>query len=442
MKPLEEAHIAIIDAGNFVSLSEGLSRSFGKVSYYSPYESEFLEIEKCVIGDGCDGFDRVDEYMDPEFFNSVDCWAFPDVGFGGFQRYLRSLGKLVWGSMGASDLELFRTRFIKTLYDVGLPVIESHRIQGLTALDEFLKAAKGEWWIKLNRYRGNFETTKHSSYPHSRLLLDRLAVVFGPMKERIVFVVQKAIKDEEDSPVLEVGYDGWMVTSPDGEPQFPPCSFQGEEGKNELYLGSLLDWEELPDDVRLVNEKIAPILASYGYRNFWATEIRIKDGVPYFIDPTARMAGMTMEHNLRSCSNLARVIYEGAQGKIVVPEFLDPFAAEATLHYTGEKDGWKFLEVPESLQDWVWLYRYCCIEGMYHFPPHKSDELGVVCGSGDTIEQAIESLNEHFEELSYQPVKIETAGFVDLLKQIKAGEDEGIMFSDQEVPSPESIVAD
>lgn len=440
MKPLEEAHVAIIDSGAFVALAERLSRSFGKVSYHSPHQQEFLAIERCVIGDGCDGFQRVDEYMDPDFYNSVDVWLFPDIEFGGLQRFLRSQGKLVWGSMGASDLELFRTRFIKTLHEVGLPVIESHRIEGLTALDTFLKSAEGEWWIKLNRYRENFETTKHSSYLQSQRLLEHLALVFGPMKERIIFVVQRAIKDEEDSPVLEVGYDGWMVTSPDGEPQFPPCSFQGEEAKNELYLGSLLDWEELPDEVRLVNEKMGPVLATYGYRNFWATEIRIKDGVPYFIDPTARMAGMTMEHNLLTCSNLPEVIYEGAQGKIVAPKFLSPFAAEATLHYTAEGESWKSFKVPKNLNDWVWLYRYCCIDGVFHFPPHKSDELGVVCGNGDTIEGSIENLKEHFDELSDQPVTIDFAGFADLLKHIQSGEDEGIGFSDQNVPSPAVVI--
>ena len=442
MKPIEEAHACVIDAGTFVALAERLSRTFGKVSYHSPYEQEFLGIERCVIGDGCEGFDRIDEYMEPDFFKSVDLWIFPDIGFGGLQRFIRSQEKLVWGSMGASDLELFRTRFINTLHQNGLPVIESHRIQGLSQLDRFLKSAEGEWWIKLNRYRDNFETSKHSSYLHSKPLLERLALTFGPMQEHIVFVVQRAIKDEEDSPVLEVGYDGWMITSPEGKPQFPPCSFQGEEAKNELYLGSLLDWEELPDGVRFVNEKIAPLLAQYRYRNFWATEIRIKDGVPYFIDPTARMAGQTMEHLLTTCSNLPEVIYEGAQGNIITPEFTHQFAAEATIHYTGETEGWKALEVPDSLADWVWLYRYCCIDGAYHFPPHKSDELGVICGNGDTIEEAIENLHEHFEELSDQPVKINTAGFADLLKQIKAGEDEGVMFSDQEVPAPETIIAD
>ncbi len=431
MKPIQEAHVCVIDAGTFVPLADVLSKSFGKTSYYSPFEEEFLKLGRCVIGDGCEGFERVDEYMDPDFFNTVDLWVFPDIGYGGFQRYLRSLGKLVWGSMGASDLELFRTRFLTVIHQQGLPVVKSVRCVGLTELSEHLKHVENKW-VKLNRYRGDMETWHHIDYTHSQRMLEHLAFVFGPMKDHVVFVVQDPIEGDDDSPVLEVGYDGWTV---DGE--FPAYSYQGYELKNQLYLGSLLASDELPDEVAFVNSKMAPVLREYGYRNFWATEIRIKDGVPHFIDPTARMAGQTMEHLHETCTNLAEVIYQGAAGELVVPEFSSPFAAEATLHYTAETDGgWKTLVVPESVRPWVKLYRYCCVDGVYQFPPHKSDELGIVAGAGESVEEAIEDLKAHFEELQNEPVSIEIEGFAKLISQIEDAEAEDVKFSDEPLPEP------
>ena len=431
MKDISEVHCCVIDAGTFVPLADRMARTCRKVSYYSPFESEYLGIERCVIGDGCDRFERVDEYMDPDFFDTVDLWIFPDIGFGGFQRYLRREGKLVWGSMGASDLELFRTRFLKVLRDVGLPVVPSIKIVGLTALAEHLQKVEDKW-VKINRYRDNMETWHHIDYLHSQRELERLALAFGPMKEHVVFVVQDAINSEDGKPVVEAGYDGWTVDS-----EFPDESYYGYEAKNQLYLGSLMAWKDLPEEVRYVNESIAPILASYGYRNFWATEIRIKDGVPWFIDPTARMAGQTMEHLLETCTNLPDVIYRGAAGDLIKPEFSDPFAAEATLHYTAESDGgWKTFQVPEAIEQWVKLYRYCKIDGVYQFPPHKSDELGVISGSGETVQKAIEDLKEHFEALSDEPVKIDTAGFADLIEQIEDAEREGVEFTEDELPDP------
>lgn len=431
MKEISEAHACVIDAGTFPEMAEVLSRSFARTSYYSPWESEFLCIDKCVIGDGCDGFDRVDDYMDPDFFNTVDLWVFPDIGYGGLQRYLRSLNKLVWGSMGASDLELFRTRFLSVIHKAGLPVVASTRCNGLTELASHLKGVKNKW-VKINRYRGNMETWHHIDWDHSVRMIEHLACVFGPMKEYVIFVVQDAIEGDEENPVLEVGYDGWTV---DGN--FPVLSYQGYEAKNQLYLGSLLAADDIPQPVRFVNEAMAPTLEQYGYRNFWATEIRIQDGTPYFIDPTARMAGQTMEHLHETCTNLADVVYRGAAGELVVPEFSAPFAAEATLHYTAETDGgWKTLKVPESVRDWVKLYRYCCIDGIYQFPPHKSDELGVVCGRGDTVEEAINDLKDNFSEIENEPVSIDLSGFAKLIEQIEDAEAEGVGFSDKPLPDP------
>lgn len=432
MKPIEEIHSCVVDAGTFIPLAEMMGQKVQRSSYYSPFEQEYLGIERCVIGEGFPNFDRVDEFMEPDFFDSVDLWIFPDIGYGGFQKYLRRAGKLVFGSMGASDLELYRTMFLRVLKECGLAVVPSVTLRGLTELSDHLKNVDDKW-VKINRFRDNMETWHHIDWLHSEREIEHLAEVFGPLKEGIMFVVQDAIKGDPESPVLEVGYDGWCI---DG--WFADLSFQGYELKNKLYLGSLLDYEELPEAVREVNEKFSPALKDYGYRNFFASEIRIKDDTAYFIDPTARMAGQTMEHLLDTCTNLAEVIYQGAQGEIIKPEFSAKFAAEATLHYTGEaSDGWKTFSVPKEIERWVKLYRCCCVDGVYQFPPHKSDELGVVNGTGDTVAAAIDNLKEHLSELSNEPVRIDIEGFADLINQIKEAEDEDVKFSDQPLPSPE-----
>lgn len=435
MKEIEDIVCCVVDAGTFIPLADMMGHRVAKAFYYSPFEQEYLGIERCCVGDGMPHFERLDDFLDPEVFDTVDLWCFPDIGFGGLQRDLRRRGKLVFGSMGASDLELFRTRFIKTVEGVGLPMVHSQKCVGLTALDDYLFETKRKW-VKINRYRDNMETWFHIDYQHSQRELERLAAVFGPLKEHVIFVVQDEIEEEDGEPVLEVGYDGWCI---DG--QFPPSSFQGYEKKNELYLGSELAESEQPEEVRLVNERFAPVLADYGYRNFWATEIRIKDKVPYFIDPTPRMAGQTMEHLLETCKNLPEIILAGAQGEVLKPNFTAGFAAEATLHYksNGQGSEWKTFRVPKEAEPWTKLYRCCFCDGAYQFPPHRSDELGVVTGAGDSIEGAVADMQEHFEALKDEPVSIEMSGFVDLLEQIQTAQGEGVKFTDQPIPAPEAV---
>lgn len=419
----DEVTAVVFDYGTFLDLAAKLSETYKKVYFFSPFEQEYQDVKKCVIGTGLPNVERVDEYMD--LIDEVDLWIFPDIAFGGLQRYLRSIGKAVWGSFGASDLELYRTRFLDMLEEVGLPVAPSKVIEGLSALDAHLKTVKDKW-VKVNRFRANIETFHHLDHEHSVPMLRYLADEFGGVSDKIVFIVQDPIPDAQ-----EVGYDGFCI---DGK--FPQRSFQGFEKKNELYLGSCLEKEEMPEMVQRVNEAIAPILKEYGYRNFLATEIRNE----FFIDPTPRHAGQTQEHLQDTCTNLAEVIWAGANGELLEPEFKAKVAAEATLHYTGCDEDWKVLRISKEAKPWFRLTGYCQEGDLFHFPPGKNDEVGVVIGSGDTVEDAIEDLKEHLALAGDEPIRCDMKGFVDIVADIKKAEKDGVHFTDKPLPSVASLV--
>lgn len=424
MKETKDVVCLIADYGYFPSLAEALSHHYKKVYYYSPTETEFKDINRCVIADGLPNVERLDNFLAPERLKEIDLFVFPDLDFGSLQQHLKSLGKAVWGSMGGSDVEMSRSKFLKFVDEIGLPVAKSKVITGLTALSDYLKEHK-DCWVKLNKFRAQQETFYHQDYAHTARTLEKLAYQFGSTKELITFVVQ----DHIETP-LEIGYDGWTV---DG--QYPVQSFAGYELKNELYLGSLLDYSDLPEQVQQVNSALAPYLKKIGYRNFMSTEIRIKDGTPYFIDPTMRCAGLTMEHQQENCLNLGDVIWHGANGEMIIPKFKHKFAAEATLHYSGEGSVWKTITVPDKVRQWIKLSNFCAIDGAYHFPPADLDELGVVIGLGDTVEESIEHLKSNLGELSDEPVYIHTEGFIELLDTIRSAEKEGIKFSDDPIPT-------
>jgi len=433
MKPVEEVTACVVDFGTFISVGEKLAETMRTVYYHSPMETEYRDIRNCVNGDGLDRLKRLSDIFDPEIFETIDLFVFTDIGFSGLQKYLRSIGKAVWGQMGATDLELNRDFFLDVLKGVGLPIVHSEVIVGISALAEYLKENDNKW-VKVNQYRANMETWHHENYEHSQSTLANLAVIFGGLKEYITFVVQDDIESD-----MEVGYDGWCI---DGN--YPAYSFQGYEKKNELYLGSVMADEDLPDEIKTVNEAMSPVLAHYGYRDWWATEVRVADGVPYFIDPTPRMPGQTGEHQLESIVNFADLIWRGANGIIVKPEFAWQFAAEATLHYDKNTkdsmidDEWKTLDIPEEALRWTKLYHYCKINGLYQFRPHHCDEIGVVVGGGDSVESAIENLTDNLALLKGLPIHANVGGFASLIECIKEAEKEGIKFGGR-IPKPEAI---
>lgn len=429
MKDLSDITVCVVDYGKFILLAEAFAGKAAKTYYYSPTEREFEDINDAVKGDGLPEIHRIDNFFNPAAIDEIDLFVFPDIGCGGTQKYLRSIGKAVWGAMGANVLELSRTKFLSFLDDCGLPKVHNEIITGLEDLREHLKNVNDKW-IKVNRYRACMETYHHIDYAHSAAKLDELAVRFGGLQNGVTFVVQDAIKSD-----VEIGYDGWTV---DGK--FPSSSFQGYELKNELYLGSLLEYSKLPKQVRYINEAMSPMLKEHGYRNFIATEIRIKDDVPYFIDPTLRMAGLTQDQIPETCSNIADVIWQGANGILIEPEYISKFVAVATMHYEGHvPHHWFSISIPKDYRRWFKLYHFCFYEGAYHFAPsvpYETDEAGTVIGIGDTIEDAIFDLKDHFALLESEPLHIHSEGFYDLIKQVQSAEKQGVEFTDQTVPEP------
>src|SRR5207245_8769388 len=129
-KQVKDVVCCVIDYGTFISLAEKLGETMKRVYYHSPFEEEFQDIRECIKGTGLEGIVRLDNFLDPDIFEEIDLFVFPDIGYQGLQRHLRSLGKAVWGQMGGNELELSRDFFLKTVEEAGLRVIPYERIIG------------------------------------------------------------------------------------------------------------------------------------------------------------------------------------------------------------------------------------------------------------------------------------------------------------------------
>ena len=429
---LSEKTVCVVDSGYFISLARKLSQTFKKVYYCTPTDKEFLSINDDTMGSGFPEIEKIDgyEFMRPEILKTIDLFCFPDIGYAPIQSYLKSIDKYVWGSFDATELEINRTLFLKTIKDLRLPVTPYKEIKGVTALCEYLQTVQKKW-IKVDKYREQMETWFHRDFVHSESQLNHLAVIFGGAKETVSFVVQDEITTD-----LETGSDLWTI---DGK--YPSKYFQGYEKKNDLYIASLLPSSEMPKDVITINEKLSPLFKKYGYRNFFATEIRVRGDKPFFIDPTFRLPGMSGEQILETCSNLAYVIWYGAQGIFIEPEYAYKYAVTASAYYEGEcgEDGWAIVRVPKETERWIKFAHCSFIDGNYHFPCEAKD-LGVVIGAGNTLIEAFEMLKKNMDSLKDEPVYFKTKGFLGLFKSIRNAEKNGIKFSDDKLPEDKEIL--
>jgi hypothetical protein len=426
MSELSGKTICVCDNGMFLPLALKLAPHFSRAFFWSPWEKAFPVVYDDICGEGFDEIIRVESPF--EYLSEIDLFVFPDVGFADLQLHLESIGKRVWGSRKGSELELRRAFFKKVQAQVEMEVPPYKAVRGMTALKEYL-ADHPDTYVKMSRYRGMGETFHHLNMEVSGPVLDKLALKFGPLKEEVPFVVEDTIETD-----IEVGWDSWNI---DG--QWPSIGVQGFETKDRSLIGSVQKYEDAPEEVASINEALSAMLKPYRYRNFFSSEIRIKDEKSFLIDPTCRAPTPCIEGQMEIWGNLAEVIWHGAKGEVIEPEPLAPFFVECIIDHKQDEEQWRVLQVPKEAEQWVKLYSACKHGDLYCLPPlpHSSDAVGAVVGIGQTIEKAIEHLKKTVELLKDQPVTVHTDALYDTLVEIQKAEQQGIEFTDKEVPEPE-----
>lgn len=379
----------VYDNGVFAELAVTLSKSFGRVIYYCPWTSGMPKSNARLIGSGIDGVERVDDPW--SCYDEVDIWVFPDCYESGLQEHLVKHGKRVWGGRSGAELELERPKSKEVSRKLGIDIGPYKVVTGLDALRKHLKANKDQW-VKISGTRGDMETFGAPSYEKAEPRLDELEHKLGALKKIMEFTVEEGIND-----AVETGYDGFCI---DGK--FPKAAMTGVEVKDEAYLMKTVRWDELPEQVRSVNQKLSPALKRYGYRGFISTEVRCtKDGKAYLIDPCCRAGSPPNELYQVMMENLAEAIWYGAQGTVIEPEFKAKWGAEVLLISEWADENWMHVSFPDKIREFVKLRNFCVIDGEYYVIPQWTGcaEIGAVVALGDTPDQAIENCKKIAEQV-------------------------------------------
>lgn len=431
MTDLKSKVALVVDNGLFVSFAQMLSREFGRVLYWTPWQSGFPKSNDRLIGQGLKGIERVNELFD--VVESADIVIFPDVYMGDLQVYLEQQGKRVWGARYGEELELDRWGLKKFLAKVGLPVPPAKRVVGIEKLREYLKE-NGDKWVKVSLVRGDFETRYAKNYRLIEPWVDHLEHKLGAKKFIEEFIVEDAIE-----PAVEIGYDGYTI---DGK--WPAQAILGYEIKDCGFIGVVRPYGELPEPVRDVNKHLENVLAKYRYRGNFSTEIRYTPkGESFLIDPCARLGSPPSEVYQELYSNWGQIIWDGAIGKMVNPEAIAKYAVEALIHSSWADKEWAPIYFPEEVRQWVKLRNHTIIGGKDYVVPQDVGlpEIGAVVGIGDTLIDAIKTCKAHADQIEGFDIDVKLSSIGDALKEIEQAEELGIGFSDDALPTIEEVNA-
>lgn len=444
MDDLSSVSCCVWDYGYNLPLARRLAREFGRVQYFRPWKDTEPETVKLAVGTGYSDVERVRHFYDAIADN--DLFVFPDIYDSDLQRDLVNRGKRVWGSRKGERLEYDRSFFLRTLEEIGLPVPEWKVIQGVDELEKFCLDNDG-WWIKLN-LRGDDETWKHQRWDFTQRRIEAYRHRWGPIANDITFTAVKHIDTE-----IEAAYDGFLVTSADGLPQFPEIGFLGYEHKNLSHILTAIPYEDFPESVRSVNDKFAPVAAKYFVRSAFGTEVKIHvdekgNETDYFLDATMRQPSPPGEIIMEQVTNLGEFFWHGSIGESIPLEIEEQFGVQVILYSECSRSNWCPVEFPEELDRWVKISRACFRDGMNQIIPDVSvsgryegiERIGSVVALGKTIQEAIDLAKEYCDEIDGVSITNEVDSLAEVLRRIHEGEKLGIEFTDQKVPEPASII--
>jgi hypothetical protein len=404
---LSDKKVLVYDGGGlFVSLALRLAatKAFASVDYFREWEDGFCDGTELTVGSGLEefGVNRVRHFW--PVLNDYGLFVFPDCWNGDLQEYLRSIGKRVWGAGSKGYLEQSRWRTKQLLGKIGLPLNDATQIHGMDNLRAYLKENENVF-VKISTYRGMAETFPSPNYVQVKSQLDELEGKYGPIMELIDFIVEKDIPKAD-----EVGYDGYCI---DGE--FPDNAFYGFEIKNKAYIGKLVDYDELPDDVKQTNTALSYEMD--GYRQFWSTELRNK----FLIDVTARHASPAGETFCQAFDNLPEILWEGAGGVLVNAESTGKFVAQIILSSPWAETHPLAIQFPEAIRESVKIYNHCRINGVDYCinDDTHAKEIASVVAVGNSLEEVSAQAKKLAEQVAGYQLKANTDALDEAIKEMQ-----------------------
>lgn len=411
-----ETVACFVDNGLFTDFALRLAPSFKHFYYWSPWANSFPKSNALLPGDGFDEMERVRGLFDA--IEKSDLIIFPDVYYGDLQEHLVRQGKLVWGSRKGEFLELNRMGAKALLKKYGVNPSEAEAVHGMADLREYLKAHENVW-VKVSTVRGDMETFKSDTYELSEPKLDELEHKLGAKKLIAEFVIEPDI-----NPAVEWGIDAFTI---DG--QWPVRTFSGLEIKDLGFVGRVMEWQEIPQYLRDPNEKLSPYFKDKQYRGFFSTELRILDDrTTYLIDPCCRLPSPPNEIQQMIFDNWPEIILRGAQGEMADPNPTAKYGVCAMIHSSWADKAWQAVYFPEDIRPFVKLRNHCRIEGVDYCVPGEVGlpEIGAVIGLGETLDEAIEQLEENAEQITGYYVEIKLDSIEAALKERDKAEKLGI----------------
>lgn len=407
---LKQKNILILDHGLFFEVALKLADYYGKVYYFSPWQSAYPEMDLAVIGtewkngkrlNTFDGknVERVDNPHD--ILHDIDICYSTDVYYGSFIELLEAAGIPCVGAGKGEVLELNRYETAVEMKKLGMDVPNTIKLIGMDNLREHLKKVKDKW-VKISKYRAEFETFHHIEYYLSEPLLDKIQMNLGALKDICEFVIVDSVP-----AIVEEGVDTYTVNG-----KLPNTFSTGCEIKDVAYCMKLMTADELSIGNKKVNEKFSTLLKKYDYQGFYSTEVRTtKDGKHFLIDPCCREGLPSKFSYMELFENFGEIVWGLGNGEIVEPVYKHKYGMEVLIGSGWISGTHQSVYFPKEVRRWLKLLNPIKIDDKYHvIKTSESVSIGSLVAIGDSHEECSKKIMDMADKIKGYEVNIKTEG--------------------------------
>jgi hypothetical protein len=262
-------------------------------------------------------------------------------------------------------------------------------------------------------------TLKYYDKERSDFRLKEMELVLNPFDKTYETIRQKKIDG------IEIGGDYYTV---DGE--LPKNVMWGVECKDSYYYGKISPYDSLPEQIRYVDSKLVEVFKEELTRTHFSHEMRVdKNKEPFFTDATLRMPNPPYQLHLALVENLGEIMYHGAMGKMIEPEYIAKYGVIATFK-SPTAEGFNLpIKVSDKAKPFTHVMNLAIVDGEYFaVNVNDIDECGSVCGIGDTIWEARDNCENNASEVKADSLVIDVPSEEDIKKSISELQKYGVIF--------------
>lgn len=385
MIDLSNKKVLVLDYGNNISFAIKLSEKFGTVFYWAgPYVTNSFPTHNVAdIANNVHDIVKVKEWA--QVYDEVDICAFCDSMEPSLQHWMRGHGMPVFGCGFADRLEHDRLFLKKTLTDLGLPVGIYYPAHGLDELEQILIGAKNVF-VK-SQTRGNGETWFHKNWKLTKRQFMKLRAEMGLYANRESYVVEEVI------PCIgETGFDGFFVGN-----QFAPIGMCGVEVKDACFLGRFVRYQLLPECIKSVTDKLAPVFEQMEYNGQHSNEIMVaKDKRGFLLDNSNRIPSPPGELMMEACTNYPEIVWEIAHGRVPTIQYEHQWGAQVIIKSDIAMEDDSPVIVPEEFKKNVKIKNLSIDEdGTWYYVPSAGlsmKEIGSLIATGNSPDEVIKKI--------------------------------------------------